>query len=79
MRVQYYNDNAVKEEIIFTTVVLCFAYRNTIFRSPGAHVALIEKYELLCLYSSLGLANHTGNVLLSEKAVDYTQRDIFIP
>ena len=40
-----------KGEIIFSTAaciyISYFAYRNTIFQGPGAHLALIEKYELL--------------------------------
>ena len=70
--------NAVKGEIICSTAAQCFAYCNTIFRGPGDHVALIEKYKLLCLNSSLGVANHTENVFTCEKAVlEYTEREIF--
>ena len=72
VRVQYYNNNALAGKEKFQH--FNFAYHNTLFRGPKAHVALIE---LLCLYSSLAVANHTEGILFSEKVVEYTQRDIF--
>ena len=55
--------NAVKGEIIFNTAVPCFAYCNSGLRDPHCSY---RKYELLCLYSLLDLANHTEGILLSE-------------
>jgi len=33
-----------------------------IFRGQGASASYLERHELLCLYSSLDVANHTGGV-----------------
>ena len=65
MRVQCNNGNAVFSALV---ALMYFTYHNIIFWGSGAHIALIEKYELLCLYSSLDVTNHTGD--------DFTQGEI---
>ena len=40
---------AVKKEMNSQHVAPCFVYRNIIFWGLGAHAALTEKYELLCM------------------------------
>ena len=43
----------------------------------GARESYLEKHELLYLYSSLEVGNHSRAVKFIEKAVDYIQQNIF--
>ena len=50
------------ETLIAQRVWRAVKAQKKIFRGQGASASYLERHELLCLYSLLDVANHTGGV-----------------